>query len=199
MKKILIATNNLGKMGEIQALMQGLPLELVSLEQMGITFAVAETGKTYAENALLKGHAYQQAGGILTLADDSGIEVDALEGAPGLHSARFSPRPNATDADRRHLLLEKLASIPRPWTARFRAVVAVITPAGEAHLFEGICPGEIYPEERGANGFGYDPVFFLPELGKTMAELEMDQKNLLSHRGRAILAARATLMKLAQE
>jgi len=121
--------------------------------------------------------------------------VDALDGLPGLHSARFVARPDATDADRRQALLEHLRGKPRPWLARFRCWVAVVTPDGETHLAEGVCPGEIIPEERGQNGFGYDPIFYLPELGKTMAELSMDEKNRLSHRARAVRAAVPWLKK----
>jgi XTP/dITP diphosphohydrolase len=120
------------------------------------------------------------------LGDDSGLEVDALRGQPGLHSHRFSPNPDATDADRRKYLLEKLQGASRPWTARFRATVAVVLPTGEMQLTSGQCDGEIIPEERGSNGFGYDPIFFIPGIGRTMAELEMDEKNRLSHRALAI-------------
>jgi XTP/dITP diphosphohydrolase len=110
-----------------------------------------------------------------------------------LHSARFSPKPGATDADRRALLLEQLADKPRPWTARFRCVVALAQPGKDTRYFEGVCEGVIIPQERGNNGFGYDPIFWLPELGKSMAELGMDEKNRLSHRARAVLAARPLL------
>ena len=123
---------------------------------------------------------------MVALADDSGLEVDALDGKPGLHSHRFGPLPDATDADRRNYLLEKLQGFPRPWTARFRATVAVALPSGKVWLAMGQCEGEVIPEERGMNGFGYDPIFFIPELGRTMAELGMAEKNRLSHRARAI-------------
>jgi XTP/dITP diphosphohydrolase len=212
MLQILIATNNPGKLREIQALLAGIPAELVLPRQLGIEMDVAETGETYAENAALKAVSFARASGLLTLADDSGLEVDALDGRPGLHSARFSPEPGATDADRRRLLRERLAGSPRPWKARFRCVVAIAEPATEPdmphitstpHLIsvdlsysEGVCEGEIIPDERGSDGFGYDPVFLLPELGRTMAELTMEEKNHLSHRARAILAARPRLLEL---
>ena len=189
MLKLLIATNNPGKMVEIQALLGERELELLTPAQLGIELEVVEDGNTYAENALLKGRAFASASGMITLADDSGLEVDALGGQPGLHSARYGHRPGATDADRRQLLLERLGEQPRPWRARFCCLVAVVAPDGEAQLVEGVCEGEIIPEERGQNGFGYDPIFLIPELGKSMAELSLVEKNQLSHRARAVKAA----------
>jgi len=115
---------------------------------------------------------------------------------PGIRSARFSTKPGATDADRRAFLLQRLKPYPPPWQARFRCTVAIATPQGELHLAEGECPGEIIPVERGDNGFGYDPIFLLTELGLTMAELSTEEKNRLSHRARAIQAARPLLTKL---
>jgi XTP/dITP diphosphohydrolase len=115
--------------------------------------------------------------------------VEALDGGPGLHSHRFAPQPGATDADRRRYLLDRIAGRPRPWTARFRATVAIALPSGEVRLASGACEGEIIPEERGENGFGYDPIFLIPGLGRTMAELDMEEKNRLSHRARAVLNA----------
>jgi XTP/dITP diphosphohydrolase len=189
MPKLLIGTKNKGKIVEIQALLADVDLELVSLSELNIEISVDETGETYAENAALKAQAYAQASGLVTLADDSGLEVDALNGAPGLYSARYAPQPNPTDADRRAHLLKNLAGIPRPWDARFRCVVALTTPGEDTRFAEGVCPGEIIPEECGEHGFGYDPIFFLETLGKTMAELSMAEKNELSHRARAVKAA----------
>ena len=182
-------------MKEIRALLGGRKVELLTPAQLGIDLEVAEDGKTYAENALLKGRAFASASGLITLADDSGLEVDALGGEPGLHSARYVNHPGATDADRRRQLLERLSKQPRPWPARFRCWVAVVTPEGKAQLAEGICEGEIIPDERGQNGFGYDPIFLIPELGKSMAELSMAEKNQLSHRARAVKAALPILGK----
>jgi len=196
MAQLLLATNNRGKRVEIQSLLQDLDLELLIPVDLGLTLEVEETGQTYAENAGLKAKAFLQSSGLPVLADDSGLEVDALNGAPGLHSARFSPKPGATDADRRRLLKERLLPHPRPWTARFRCTVALAFPGQEMRFVEGVCPGEIIPEERGSNGFGYDPIFYLPEIGLTMAELSMEQKNRLSHRGRAVLAARPILIAM---
>jgi XTP/dITP diphosphohydrolase len=186
MHKLLLATNNKGKVAEIKALLGGTGLTLLTLADLGLALEVAEDGLTYADNASKKAAAFSQASGYVALGDDSGLEVDALHGQPGLHSHRFSPMPGATDADRRNYLLEKLREAPRPWTAHFRATVAVVLPSGEAHVTSGQCDGEIISEERGSNGFGYDPIFFIPEIGFTMAELEMDEKNTLSHRALAI-------------
>lgn len=192
--KLLIATNNAGKLSEYRALLADLPLTLTSPAQELLAMQVVEDGETYHDNARKKALAFARASGLLTLADDSGLEVDALDGAPGIYSARYSPLPQANDADRRRHLLETLASHPRPWTARFRCVIAIYTPQGETLFCEGTCEGEIIPEERGNNGFGYDPVFLLPELGRTMAELSMDEKNRISHRANAAKIARTKLL-----
>jgi XTP/dITP diphosphohydrolase len=196
MRSLLIATNNKGKVAEIKALLDGLGFTLLTPAELGLVLEIPEDGQTYAENASKKALAFSQASGMIALGDDSGLEVDALDGQPGLHSHRFSPRPDATDADRRRYLLEKLQDLRRPWTAQFRATVAVALPSGEVQLATGQCKGEIIPEERGTNGFGYDPIFFIPELGRTMAELEMDEKNRLSHRARAVQNAIPILEEL---
>lgn len=194
MPKLLVATENKGKMRELQELLAAIPgIELVMPSQLGITLKVEETGSTYAENAALKARAYCQAGGLVTLADDSGLEVYALDGAPGIYSARYSPKPGATDADRRAFLLENLREKSRPWRAHFHAAIAVARPGGEVRIAEGDCPGEIIPEERGSNGFGYDPIFLLSERGLTMAELGDAEKNRLSHRARAVTNAEPIL------
>jgi XTP/dITP diphosphohydrolase len=199
MKQLLIASGNPGKLLEIQALLKDIPVELISPSQLGIHLKVVEDGDTYAENAARKARAYSQATGLMSLADDSGLEVDALGGLPGLNSARFAPHPGATDADRRALLLEKLAGHPRPWKAKFHCTVAMACPGEEIHYTQGECLGEIVPVERGKGGFGYDPIFLIPDLGKTMAELSMQEKNRLSHRAKAIIAAKPTLQVLFQE
>ncbi len=196
MSKILIATNNAGKQREIQALLEDLGERLVMPAELGLRLDVTESGGTYAENASLKARSFAALSGLPSLADDSGLEVDALDGRPGLRSARFAPWPAATDSDRRHLLLEHLQVYPRPWTARFRCVVALVLPDGTLHLAEGVCPGEIIPEERGNNGFGYDPIFLVSGSKRTMAELTMEEKNRLSHRARAVLAIRPRLLEI---
>ncbi len=193
---ILIASGNPGKLREIQDILENVPVELVLPAQMGIQLHVEETGSTYAENAALKAIAYSQASGLVTLADDSGLEVDALGGQPGLYSARYAPWHNATDADRRRYLLQQLQGKPKPWLAHFHCTVAIALPQGEIHYAKGDVAGEIIEEERGDEGFGYDPIFYLPQLGQTMAELAMDQKNHISHRARAIQAAVPFIWKL---
>ena len=196
MNKLLIATNNKGKVLEFQELLRNTGIEFVTPAQINLELDVEEDGTTYQENAGKKASAFAQASGLISLADDSGLEVKALGGAPGLYSARYSPKPGATDADRRAFLLENLKDKPRPWTAHFHATIAVAQPNGAIEFVEGNCHGEIIPEERGTGGFGYDAIFFMPELGKTMAELEMDEKNRLSHRARAVLAAMPILKRI---
>lgn len=196
MIKLLLASSNPGKLEEMKALLQDLSVELVTPVQLHLQPIIAETGSTYAQNAAIKARAYAHSSGLLTLADDSGLEVDVLGGLPGIHSARFSPKPGANDADRRAYLLAQLAGKHRPWTARFRCTVALATPGTEVLYSKGECPGEIIPEERGENGFGYDPIFLLTDLGLTMAELPIHIKNHLSHRGRAVEAVRPILTNL---
>jgi XTP/dITP diphosphohydrolase len=193
--KLLIATNNRGKMKEIQDLLGKLDLTLLTPAGMGINLDVKEDGDTYAENAIKKARVFAKASGLVALGDDSGLEVDALDGKPGLHSNRFGPQPQ-TDSSRRRYLLEQLRDHPRPWIARFRATVALARPDGSVQLAVGSCEGEIIPEERGTNGFGYDPLFLIPALGKTMAELDMEEKNRLSHRARAVQSAIPLLEEL---
>lgn len=194
--KLLLSTNNKGKLRELQSILADLPLELVAPADLGLNLEVEEDGSTYAENAAKKALAFARASGLTCLADDSGLEVDALNGAPGLYSARYSSKPGATDKDRRQFLLQNLADKPRPWTARFRATVAVAGPEGGVEWAEGICEGQIIPEERGTGGFGYDPIFLLDGMNQTMAELSEETKNRLSHRARAVQAARPILMRL---
>ena len=189
MKEILIASNNKGKIDEISDLLSELATRIVTPQSQGLEFDVEESGQTYAENAALKASAYARATGLMALADDTGLEVKALNGAPGLHSKRFSTRPGATDTDRRALLIARLASYPHPWEARFYCVVAVVDPRGEVFLSEGECRGVIIPEERGHNGFGYDAIFLLDGIGLTMAELDLENKNKVSHRAHAVRGA----------
>jgi XTP/dITP diphosphohydrolase len=198
MKQLLIATNNQGKVQELQDLLKDTGIELLTPAQIGLDLDVVEDGATYAENAMKKAIAFAQASGLVSLADDSGLEVDALDGAPGLYSARYGSTDGnkLSDAARRSLLIQNLQDQPRPWTARFHATIAVAVPNGETHLAEGFCEGEIIPEERGTGGFGYDPIFLLLELEKTMAELSMEEKNRLSHRARAVMNAKPILGQL---
>jgi XTP/dITP diphosphohydrolase len=212
MIRLLLATNNPGKLHELVPLLSDLPLHIVTPHALGLHLDVEETGTTYAENARVKAVAFAHVSGLLTLADDSGLEVDALSGAPGIYSARYAGegvplnwRPSAdavagneaSDTDRRAKLIHVLRQVPAPRPARFRCVIAIAQPGGAIDYFEGVCAGEIILEERGASGFGYDPVFYLPEHGCTMAELPSAVKNQMSHRARAAQAARLFLHKLA--
>jgi len=209
MHRLLIATNNKGKVKEIQDLLKGMDVELITPAQINLELDAIEDGKTYAENATKKAIAFANASNLISLADDSGLEVDTLDGEPGLYSARYGSSHSlplnsknlggaggGSDAERRQYLLQRLQDKPRPWRARFRAVIAIAKPGDKVQLTEGTCDGEIIPEERGTNGFGYDPIFLLPELGKTMAELSMDEKNRLSHRAKAVMKAKGTLNTL---
>ncbi len=156
---------------------------------------MAETGLTFEENARIKATAYARESGLLTLADDSGLEVEALGGEPGVRSARYAG-DKASDTDRVKLLLANLANVPQEKrTARFRCVIAIATPQGEAAVCEGECRGYITFEAKGNNGFGYDPVFLFPELGQTMAELTPEVKGQISHRARAVKKVPAILTK----
>jgi XTP/dITP diphosphohydrolase len=186
MKQLLIATNNPGKQDEISDLLKDLPLKLVFPKDIGIDLDVEEVGGTYEENARLKALAFMQASKLASLADDTGLEVDALGGAPGLHSKRYSTQPNATDSDRRQLLVNNLEKYRRPWTARFVCSEALALPQGNIQTANGSCEGEIVPEEKGTQGFGYDSIFYFPEIGKTMAELDLFEKNRISHRAWAV-------------
>lgn len=197
MIELLVATDNPGKLREYRQLLSGLPLTVVSPAEKKVRLDVAEVGGTFAENAALKAVAYARASDLLTLADDSGLEVDALGGEPGVRSARYAG-PAADDACRVAFLLNKLRDVP--WaerTARFRCAIAVTRAEGHVFLAEGTCPGYIAFAPEGRHGFGYDPVFYLPDLGKTMAQLPADAKNRLSHRAAAVQAARPTLARLA--
>jgi XTP/dITP diphosphohydrolase len=197
--ELLIATGNPGKVREYDELLAGLPITCISPADLGIHLEVDEGGTTYEENATLKAVAFARASGRVTLADDSGLEVDALGGRPGVHSARYGG-PGLDDADRWRSLLEELGDVP--WerrTARFRCVIAVASPDGEVNTVNGTCEGVIAFGAAGDSGFGYDPVFYLPDRRCTMAQLPAGAKNQISHRGRAAQAARPILLKLAAQ
>lgn len=194
MKKLLIATHSKGKFPEIKKILEGLPFEIVNLDDVGIDFEIEETGKTFRENAILKARAYGKITGLLTLAEDSGLEVDALGGMPGVCSARYC---DGTDEDRDRLLLKNLKSVPaKKRTARFKAVVAVFDPrTNKARTCQGGFEGNVTFKPKGKHGFGYDPIFYIPELKKTTAELTVKEKNKISHRGKACWKARKILEK----
>ncbi len=193
MPKLLLATKNAAKVREYMLPLQGIPYDIVTLSDAGIDLVVSETGKTMEENASIKAEAYALASNLTALADDSGLEVDALGGEPGALSARYAGE-GVSDRERLDFLLSKLSHIP--WeqrAARFRCVIAIATPEGKTELCQGECPGVIAFEPKGEGGFGYDPIFFLPELSKTMAELTIEEKNEISHRGKAARRARQIL------
>jgi XTP/dITP diphosphohydrolase len=193
--RLLIATHNRGKLVEYQEMLADLPLELVTLDDVGIFDDVEETGATFAENARAKALEYARRAGVLTLADDSGLEVDALGGEPGVRSRRYAGE-NKSDPERIAFLLDKLRGVPRDQrTARFRCAIALATPRGELYECAGTCEGLIEFAPRGTHGFGYDPVFLFPERGLTMAELSSEEKNRVSHRARATRQARKILQE----
>jgi len=195
--KLLLASNNPGKLAELSALLRSPRLDLVTPAEIGLALEVEEDGTTYAENAAKKARAFALASSFTAMADDTGLEVDALDGAPGLHSKRFAGRNYGSDAERRAALLQVLTPSPRPWRARFHATLAVATPDAVIRFAEGYCEGEIIPQERGTGGFGYDSIFLVEGLERTMAELPMEEKNRVSHRARAALAAGPILAELA--
>jgi len=186
MVRLLIATENQGKKREYQQLLASLPWVLCTPRDLALTLAIDENGDSYAQNARIKALRYMQASQLPALADDSGLEVDALGGAPGFHSARYASG-TANDADRYHLLLQNLAALP--WekrTARFRCVLVLAVTGGQVYTTEGTCEGIIAFEPAGNHGFGYDPIFYLAEQGQTMAQLPAEVKNRISHRARAV-------------
>jgi XTP/dITP diphosphohydrolase len=196
MPKLLLATSNPGKIREYRSLLNGLHYQITTLAEEGITKVVAESGNSYDQNARSKAVAYAKFTQLIALADDSGLEVDALNGEPGVKSARFAGQ-TASDAERVSLLLARLDGVP--WerrTAFFKCVIVIATPEGQSKVCYGECRGMIALEAKGENGFGYDPIFFLPKIGKTMAELPLATKNKISHRARASQKARQVLQQL---
>ena len=196
-KQLLVATHNPGKVREYRYLLRDMPVDLVSLDDLGISHDVDETGVTFHENAWLKARAYCGLGKMLTLSDDSGLEVDALGGEPGVHSARYGGNRCRSDEDRVSLLVSNLEGIP--WerrTARFRCVIAICDPDGIEVSVVGSVAGMIQYKPQGTEGFGYDPVFYLPSFQCTIAQLSMEDKNRISHRGDAALRAVKALRQL---
>lgn len=199
MVDIVLASRNPKKIRELKALLADLPVRVLSLEDFCGVPEVEETGQTFAENAEIKARKVAQATGLISVADDSGLEVDVLGGQPGVYSNRFAG-PDATDSDKYMRILELLQGVPdENRTARFRAAVAVATPEGEVVVVEGTCEGQIAQEPRGEGGFGYDPIFYLPEFGCTMAELPPGVKNQISHRAKAVQAAKIIIHRLLGE
>jgi XTP/dITP diphosphohydrolase len=196
MPKLLLATSNQGKIKEYRFLLDGLGYQITTLTEEEIAKIVTESGNNYEQNARLKAITYAKLSQLTALADDSGLEVDALNGEPGIKSARFAGEA-ANDAEKVSFLLTKLNGVT--WekrTASFKCVIAIAIPGGRVELCYGECHGMITFEAKGENGFGYDPIFFLPEIGKTMAELPFEMKNQISHRARATQKARQVLQQL---
>jgi XTP/dITP diphosphohydrolase len=188
-QEIIVATQNAGKVKEISQAMRHLPIRVLSLADCGTFPEPIENGGTFEENALLKARYYAALTGKPCLADDSGLEVDCLGKAPGVYSARYAGE-HATDKENNHKLLQALAAMPEAKrTGRFRCVLALVE-SGDLHGFvlttEGVCEGEILQQPRGEHGFGYDPLFFMPKLNKTLAEVTVEEKNQISHRGQAL-------------
>lgn len=192
MQTLFLASGNPGKLQELRALLAELELDLRDPISQGIQLQIEEHGADYAANAALKARAYAAASRMWTLADDSGLEVDALDGAPGLYSARLV---RGSDQQRRARLLELLSAHQSPWSARFKAAVVLSSPQGEIHTAHGSCEGQIIPDERGEGGFGYDSIFLLQDLELSMAELAEEVKNQISHRARAVAAIIPVIQK----
>lgn len=192
-KKLLIATNNQKKLNELNSLFEETGIEITSLKAEGIDMKVEETGVTFEENAILKAKAYMEASGLATLADDSGLIVDALDGRPGVYSARYSGE-NATDETNYRKLLDEMHNVSAEnRSARYKAVFAIAVPGHEIKTCEGTMEGFITDEAKGEHGFGYDSVFFVPEFNETAAEITQDQKNSVSHRRVALEKALAII------
>jgi XTP/dITP diphosphohydrolase len=193
---LLLASQNPGKLAEMRQLVDGLPFRVLSPADVGIRRGPEETGSTFLENAILKARYYSERAGRLAVADDSGLSVDALDGGPGLYSSRFGGE-GASDADRNRLLLEMLANVPHEKrTARFTSAVAVAQGGRVSYQVVETVDGLIAVESRGANGFGYDPVFFYPPFGKTFGEVARFEKDRVSHRGKAFAKLRGFLESL---
>lgn len=197
--KIVLASGNPGKAREVRAALKGLDVELLSPDEAGIGFDVEETGSTYAENALIKARAACEASGLPALADDSGVEVDALPGELGVRSARFGG-DGLDDSGRNALLLDRMREVPEAGRgARYLCVLAYRKPDGWFGFFEGALQGRILRATQGEGGFGYDPLMYLPEHGCAVSELPLDVKNRISHRGIALAEFRAWLAREASD
>src|SRR5579859_6128076 len=200
-RRLVIATTNPHKVEEFRGLLSGLPFELVSLTDVGVAADVEETGATFAENAIIKAVAYAEITGLPALADDSGLEIDAMDRAPGIYSARWAG-PDITYATRNRMLVERLAGLPNERRgARYRCAIAVAAPPprGLLGVVEGTMEGRIAEAPAGSGGFGYDPIFLVPEDGRTVGQMSAEEKSRISHRARAAQAARPLLARLASE
>lgn len=186
MREVLIATNNLGKAKDFETLFKPFGVNVLTLNDIDGNIDVEETGTTFEENAILKAETVASLLGKIVIADDSGLEIDALDGAPGVYSARYAGLEKSDEANIDKVLEELLETPEAARTARFRCVLAVAGPGIETETFSGSCEGVINPARQGTNGFGYDPIFYLPEKERTMAELSPEEKSAISHRGAAL-------------
>ena len=197
--RLLIGTNNAHKVREMVRLLDGAGWDALVPRELGIALDVAEDGETFEANALIKARAFAESSGVPTLADDSGIEVDALGGRPGVHSARYGG-PGLSDEERTALLLDEMAAVPDGERGcRYVAVLALAWPGGDEETFSGTCEGELARAPAGGGGFGYDPVFYVPSAGRTVAQMDGAQKDAFSHRGQAARLARERLIAIAKE
>ncbi len=196
MDKIVFATANEGKVKEIKEILKDFPIEVVSMKEMGITADIEEDGTTFEENSLIKARALSKLTGLPALADDSGLEVDYLNGEPGIYSARYLGRDTDYDYKNNYIINKLSVAKEGERSARFVCVISLVLPDGREFVERGVVEGLIGYEQKGENGFGYDPIFYLPEYGKTSAELSPEEKNKISHRGKALSAMKKLIMDL---
>ncbi len=195
MERLVFATGNQGKMREIREILGESIPEILSMKEAGIDIDIVEDGTSFEENALIKARAVSRAASIMAMADDSGLEVDCMGGAPGIYSARFLGEDTSYDI-KNHYIIDKAMQVPvEERTARFVCAIACVLPDGREWVIRGTVEGRIHDRQAGENGFGYDPIFFLPERGMTTAELPREEKNAISHRGRALRAMKELLTK----
>lgn len=195
MKRMIFATGNENKMKEIREILGALPLEILSMKEAGISADIVEDGKTFEENALIKARAICKLAGEMVLADDSGLEIDYLNKEPGIYSARYMGEDTSYHIKNKSLI-DRLEGVPdEKRTARFVCAIAAVFPDGKELVVRGTVEGIIGYEEKGENGFGYDPIFYLPERGCTTAELPSEEKNSISHRGNALRLMKDLLEK----
>ena len=196
MDKIVFATANEGKVKEIKEILKDFPIEVVSMKEMGITADIEEDGTTFEENSLIKARAISKLTGLPALADDSGLEVDYLNGEPGIYSARYLGRDTDYDYKNNYIINKLSEAQDKERSARFVCVISLVLPDGREFVERGVVEGLIGYEQKGENGFGYDPIFYLPEYSKTSAELSPEEKNKISHRGKALSAMKKLIMDL---
>ena len=196
MDKIVFATTNEGKVKEIKEILGDFPIEVVSMKEMGITADIEENGTTFEENSLIKARALVKLTGLPALADDSGLEVDYLNGEPGIYSARYLGRDTDYDYKNKYIIDKLSGAKGEERSARFVCVISLVLPDGREFVERGVVEGLIGYEQKGENGFGYDPIFYLPEYGKTSAELPPEEKNRISHRGKALTAMKKLIVTL---